>query len=248
MAGRSQYPGDLLGSKNMFQLEREIANWKQSLSSDGIVGPEEALELESHLRESMASLIEKEMSEEEAFLLGVHRMGHPTALRQEYSKNNSASRWKHRLFWMIAGYLAVRVAGGSVSALATITGTAMAYSGFGGSTSGAAMISTTALAWVAILVITYLARNHFGQKSERLSRSWIIVIGTSLVALPAISLLGQMAQNQVVTTSWYGEAVIQLALGNIVLNVCIALSCFAAFCKLNGPTAWKFDAVASENS
>lgn len=87
MACRAQHSGLILGNKNVFDLEKEIANWKAMLGGEGAINTEENLELESHLRESVAGLEAKGLSAEESFLIARNRMGHPVALQQEFVKN-----------------------------------------------------------------------------------------------------------------------------------------------------------------
>ena len=225
----------------MFELENEITRWKQSVVGDGVVSSEETSELESHLRESVASLGEKGLTTEEAFLVGANRLGHPLALQKEYAKNKLSARWKQRVFWMLAGYLGLRVIGGVVSVIGTTTGAVMAYGGFGGSTSGVVMIALMATVWSSVLVIAYRARHRFGNKSDRFPLKWIGAIGVLLVLTPVINMFARVAPSRFASPTWYGEASYYLLIGGLALNFCIATICFVALCKLNDRRVWNLD-------
>lgn len=225
----------------MFELEDEITRWKQDIVSDGVVSSEEASELESHLRESVASLSEKGLTAQEAFIVSGSRLGHPLALQKEYAKNNLSARWKQRVFWMLAGYLGLRVIGGMVSAIGTTTGAAMAYGGFAGSASGITMILLMAIAWSLVFVIAFRRRHWFGSKSDCLPVKWMAAIGALLILAPAISMVGRVAPARIVSQAWYGEAAIYLSIGGVALNFCIVAICFVALCKLNDRAAWNLD-------
>jgi len=225
----------------MFELENEIANWKQAFSSDAAVSSEESFELECHLRESIASLLERGLSEQEAFMVGTNRLGHPTELRQEYAKNDPTARWRYRLFWMLAGSLGFKAVGSTVSMVVSLIGIAMAYGGFGGTVSGAVLIVSMFLAWSAIIVIAYEERERFGRRSEGLPVKWIVTIGMFLFLAPVISSFGRVALSRFVGLAWYGEIAVYLSAGGFALNWLLLAICLSALWKLNDRVTWKFD-------
>ena len=78
----------------MDALERQIDAWRVHLRrSHAITGPD-AAELEDHLREQIASLGEQGLSEDEAFLVAVRRMGAIDALTREFAREHSERLWK----------------------------------------------------------------------------------------------------------------------------------------------------------
>ena len=222
----------------MFELEKEITGWKQAVDGDGVVTPEETSELESHLRESVASLGEKGLTEQEAFMVATNRLGYPLALQEEYSKNNLTARWKQRVFWMLTGYLGLRVISDMVSVIGSTTAVAMAYGGFGGAASSVAMISLMAVAWSFVFFIAFRGRQQFGSKSDSLSLKWVVAIGALLIFAPAFNMAIRVAWARFVPAAWYGEAAIYLSVGGFTLNFCIVTLCFIALCKLNDRSAW----------
>lgn len=94
----------------MFRLNEAVENWRTCVVQYGTVEPADADELESHLREDIDHLAELGLSEEESYLVAAHRLGTPPQLAAEYGKVNAGMHWARRLFWMLAGYLAVGLA------------------------------------------------------------------------------------------------------------------------------------------
>ncbi|MGM0437674.1 MAG: permease prefix domain 1-containing protein [Bacillota bacterium] len=81
----------------MFDLELNIKSWCDYLRSSGKLNEEDVLELENHLREQIDELIAKGLSEEEAFLISVKRLGNVNKISDEYSKVNTDDLWKQLL-------------------------------------------------------------------------------------------------------------------------------------------------------
>jgi len=81
----------------MFDLELNIASWCDYLRSSGKLGEDDVLELENHLREQVDELMEKGLTDDEAFFISVKRLGNVNLLSEEYSKVNTESLWKQLL-------------------------------------------------------------------------------------------------------------------------------------------------------
>lgn len=75
-------------------LDRKVAEWRDYYLCSGCVGDSDIDELEDHLREEIASLSAKGLSEEEAFIIAVRRMGNPPAVSKEFRKVNTRELWK----------------------------------------------------------------------------------------------------------------------------------------------------------
>ena len=86
-----------------FDLNAEIQAWRNRLSSSPELRAENLDELESHLRDSVAALRQKGLTEAEAFLIATQRIGSPTALQPEFAKVNAREVWLDRLLWMVLG-------------------------------------------------------------------------------------------------------------------------------------------------
>lgn len=75
-------------------LEGQIAAWRSHLRASRAISAEDAAELEDHLREQIARLGADGLSEDEAFLVAVKRMGAIDALTREFAREHSERLWK----------------------------------------------------------------------------------------------------------------------------------------------------------
>jgi len=82
----------------MFDLEFNIRSWSDYLRSHGSFKNADILEMESHLRDEIDELTQNGLSTEEAFLIGVKRLGNVNQISHEFHKVNSEDFWKHLLF------------------------------------------------------------------------------------------------------------------------------------------------------
>ena len=80
--------------KNKAAIDEKIREWRDYSISSGNISDSDIDELEDHLREEIASLTQKELTEEEAFLVAVRRMGTPPSLSKEFRKINTYDLWK----------------------------------------------------------------------------------------------------------------------------------------------------------
>ena len=90
----------------MFDLNQNIAQWKEQLRQDAAINAASIDELTDHLRTEVDGLGKAGLTEEEAMLIATRRIGQPTAISAEFRKTNPASIWGSRLFWMVGGYFA----------------------------------------------------------------------------------------------------------------------------------------------
>jgi hypothetical protein len=75
-------------------IETQIEAWRAHLRRSGTITSQDATELEDHLREQMTSLRADGLSEDEAFLVAVKRMGSVDALTREFAREHSDRLWK----------------------------------------------------------------------------------------------------------------------------------------------------------
>ncbi|HEY7480638.1 MAG TPA: permease prefix domain 1-containing protein [Gemmatimonadales bacterium] len=75
-------------------LEKQIDAWRAHLRRSRAITGSDAEELEDHLREQIASLGDGGLSEDEAFLVAVKRMGAVDALTREFAREHSDRLWK----------------------------------------------------------------------------------------------------------------------------------------------------------
>jgi hypothetical protein len=75
-------------------LDTDIAEWRARVTHGSAVDPVDADELESHLREQIAELAVAGLSDDEAFLVAVKRLGEVDRLTAEFAREHSDRLWK----------------------------------------------------------------------------------------------------------------------------------------------------------
>jgi hypothetical protein len=75
-------------------LEEGIAEWRSYLRRHQAIHSVDADELEDHLRSQAGTLVEAGLSEDEAFLIAVKRIGDLDALSREFAREHSERLWK----------------------------------------------------------------------------------------------------------------------------------------------------------
>src|SRR5213592_1072481 len=75
-------------------LEEQIAQWRTYLRRRQALHGPDVEELEGHLRDQLAALAEAGLTEDEAFLVAVKRMGSLDALSREFARAHSERLWK----------------------------------------------------------------------------------------------------------------------------------------------------------
>jgi hypothetical protein len=75
-------------------VESQIAEWRAYVATAPAVDGRDIDELEVHLRDQIAELVEAGLSADEAFLVSVKRMGDLDALSREFAREHSGRLWK----------------------------------------------------------------------------------------------------------------------------------------------------------
>src|SRR6188474_2422682 len=75
-------------------LEEQIDQWRSYLRRRQAIQPVDVAELEDHLREQVATLVDAGLTTDEAFLVAVKRMGDLDALSREFAREHSERLWK----------------------------------------------------------------------------------------------------------------------------------------------------------
>jgi hypothetical protein len=121
----------------MFDLNQQIAQWRQSLGQSETLVRSDLDELESHLRDQIDHLSLSGLTSEEAFFVACRRIGSMKILPAEFAKVNGSSIFRRRLQWMLAGIL-VYLLILNLAYLASMGSTVVAYmAGFQGYALGA---------------------------------------------------------------------------------------------------------------
>lgn len=75
-------------------LEEGIAEWRSFVRRRQAIQPVDVDELEDHLRSQASALVEAGLTEDEAFLIAVKRIGALDALSREFAREHSERLWK----------------------------------------------------------------------------------------------------------------------------------------------------------
>jgi len=103
VADRPRNLEQLMEPTTPFDLNQAIQRWRENLGQSPAFRSENLLELEAHLRDSVAALQRHGLSEEEAFLVAGRRIGRPDMLQQQFGKLNVGKVWAERIVWMLIG-------------------------------------------------------------------------------------------------------------------------------------------------
>ncbi len=87
----------------MFDLNKRISDWKQSLSCHESFTKGNIEELESHLFDQITELKEAGLNDEEAYWVAQKRIGTIESLNSEYTKINNLNILKKKIYWMLTG-------------------------------------------------------------------------------------------------------------------------------------------------
>jgi hypothetical protein len=75
-------------------LEEQISQWREFLRHRAAIHGSDVAELEDHLRSQVATLTGSGLSDDEAFLVAVKRMGNLDAVSREFAREHSERLWK----------------------------------------------------------------------------------------------------------------------------------------------------------
>ena len=121
MADSPRHPHQALADPAEFDLNDALRRWRERLSGSPSFRPGDLEELESHLRDSVASLESAGLSPREAFWVASSRIGTPDALDSEFGKVNADRVWLDRALWMVVGSLGIQAVASLVSWVSSLS-------------------------------------------------------------------------------------------------------------------------------
>src|ERR687887_751176 len=86
-------------------LEEQIDQWRSYLRRRQAIHSVDVAELEDHLREQIAALLDAGLAADEAFLVAVKRMGDLDAVSREFAREHADRLWKQLVVSTSAGLL-----------------------------------------------------------------------------------------------------------------------------------------------
>ncbi|WP_404409364.1 permease prefix domain 1-containing protein [Pseudidiomarina marina] len=103
-------------SNQPFELEQNIAQWREFVLRRAAILEEDADELESHLRDQIDALLARGLHVDEAFLVATKRIGNLEAVSKEYAEVHAGRLWRNIVWggdkpsWNTDFYLALLLA------------------------------------------------------------------------------------------------------------------------------------------
>jgi hypothetical protein len=92
-------------NQTCFNLSEAVGQWREEMSAQPGVSPEQTRELELHLCDSVVDLQQRGLTEEEGFWLARRRLGVSQKIAEEMVKVDSSRVWTDRVLWMVMGVL-----------------------------------------------------------------------------------------------------------------------------------------------
>lgn len=189
-----------------FDLEKNIAQWKQMLSQKGM-NHENMLELESHLLDEIDLLKTKDLNVEEAFFIARKRIGTVDTLTEEYKKIDDAVIPLASLMTALKGILLYFVFIYGVENLSNLSALLGSYTNIQETTLITANIVMLIVIGASALSFTYLYTQNVNW-NFRIFRS-IPVLILSVILLKTIHIL---------STPWIADEIGIIYYGNIRVN------------------------------
>ena len=169
----------------MESLENQIAEWRRYLADAPAIDGSDVEELEDHLRDQIATLSLAGLSDEEAFLVAVRRLGHLDEISREFAREHSGRLWKQLV--LDADEELTQPSGGWLEALVFAAGAAVAIvvallvAGYPGEVSG----------WLprnlGFFVVPFLA-GYFARRRRLDTRHWLLSATPFVVAAVLVNL------------------------------------------------------------
>jgi hypothetical protein len=197
-------------NQTAFDLNLAIQRWRADLENSPAFRQENLNELESHLRDSVAALLTRGLSDEEAFLIATRRIGKGRQLESEFGKLNRNSIWFERILWMLIALQLWPIVEGLVSSIVGYTfewgWRKMPHSSNAGGDIWPVVFSlliqlaaVIAAAWLVLLVLRKsgaLVQRIAAKLSDRFSFVTFCICGSALLCLLNWLILS-------LTVAWY---------------------------------------------
>jgi hypothetical protein len=162
----------------MESVESQIAEWRAYVANAAVVNGHDVDELEDHLRHQIADLNAAGLTDDEAFLVAVKRMGDVDALSREFAREHSGRLWKQLLR---AGDEPAHTAGGWFEAFVFGAGAAVAIQIARLAAESPNGESTWFARNLGLFVLPFLAA-YFARRRELDVRGWVLTAAPFVLA------------------------------------------------------------------
>lgn len=217
----------------MFDLEEAITKWTQSVAASDSLLPDDAIELESHLRDLVSELVTRDLSEKEAYLVATQRLGSVCELEREFSKVNASTVWRKRFFWMIAGSLAVTFGNAVVGSATAIASTLVAVAGLGGTATGFTNIIVTIIGWCVLCFVAWRCSKKYAPGPDRSSSVLAICIVVAAAIRIGVDMGGRHLRFGVLSQEELSQSLIVNAYGSFGIHVFLVAASLVLMWKLS---------------
>jgi hypothetical protein len=159
-----------------FDLNAAVDRWRRSLGQSPAFRAADLDELESHLRDAVRDLESRGLSPEEAFTIGIRRIGESSALAAEFGRANGYSPWIDRVLWMLAGWVTLSTIQACVTSAEVFPEMArfMPY----------AQVAVLGALWLAPLVLVGLVARETGKWLQKPALA--AIVSFVVLLLPAV--------------------------------------------------------------
>lgn len=211
----------------MFDLEKAIRDWNHTLARAESVSDDNVQELEEHLREIIAELVGKGLTQKEAFTVGKARLGESSALNREYSKVNGSYVWRRRILWMLLGYVGGSAFATAISGIAALTGGASSMMGLSGSWAGAVATTAAVVCWSILLLFLYhlSSRGDYRALGDHVSVGLVVALCMTMVIGRGIVVLSAIVHTRFVEVSEFGDYALSSSIGTAAVGLFVFVSC-----------------------
>jgi hypothetical protein len=96
-------------TRTRFDLSAAVEEWRKQLAGQPGLTADNRRELETHVQDSIATLQQRGLTEEESFWIACRRVGQPRRLAEEFVKEDPIAVWRDRLFWIAIGFGVIRL-------------------------------------------------------------------------------------------------------------------------------------------
>jgi hypothetical protein len=209
----------------MFQIEQALEAWKIRIGQSEAIRPIDLAELEQHVRDSVAHLVTTGLSDEEAFLVAIHRVGEPNQIASEFKQVNGAHIWGQRVFWMIAGFLFFGLCGLVIHSIALSSQAITALVGGSGNSMGMMASIVSALCWLGLIIAIHQwthKQREAATLQELLSRQHVrtlsFVAGAAVVLSAVLTFIGRVGVARYAQVTELGKSSLIWAVTNELLE------------------------------
>jgi hypothetical protein len=171
----------------MFDLERQIEDWKAEFASRPALRRADVEELEQHLRDALPSLSSAGLTSEEAFFIATRRVGPPAALEREFAKVNGTHLWSQRVFWIALGALGYVVCRLVIGTAASVAQALAGLAGGSGVDVGYAGLAVVCAGWMAAAAALYRQRDA-RLEVWAIRPAGAVAVGATLALVLAVSM------------------------------------------------------------